>query len=451
MSRNTLSSLREALPRGFWAVGDGETDDTAAFRAVAALGRPMAVPYTPLGYRITGTITMASGSRFFGEGGERPRLFMDSAGASRMFDFNGVSRAGLRDLVLDGNKAVTPSSDFIRIRDCSEVLIEDVDFDDMPGTNAGGVVLSGTTTRSTIRNCTFDAPEGTAIYLTGANVTRNRIVDIEVFNGGGFGVFGGQGVNRNQISGVHALNTAKEGVAITFPCHYNRIENCYIEAVGDNGISVSGNWNVVTGNQCIYNQFAGIGVWGAYNTVSGNVCIGNDKAGTADWGGVWIDNGYGGTGSQNLVANNVFDDPQTVPTQKWGVRIKSNAYTVWTAGLAVGASSYVYYGLNIYQTTTAGTTGATAPVHTAGDVSDGAVTWTYVNTATSQVTPRTNIVANNAPGRVAAGGQQFNDNSSWVNNMLIGYGKDVRVPWPTSSAGLLTGQIYSNAGVLTVA
>lgn len=445
-----LDHTRFVTLEQFGARGDGTTDDTASFQAAAATGRSVAVPYTVAGYRITGTVTMTSGARFYGTGGDRPRLVMDSASVSRMFDFNGVSGAGLRDLVLDGNKTITPSSDFMRIRDCSDVLITEVDFDNMPGTNAGGVVLSGTTTRTTIRRCSFDAPEGTAVYLTGASITRNRIENIDVNDGGGFGVFAGQGATRNQITGVHATNTAKEGVALTFPCHHNRIEDCCIEGAGDNGISVSGNWNVVSGNQCLYNSFAGVGVWGAYNTVSANVCIGNDQALTADWAGVWIDNGYGGTGSQNMVVGNVTDDPQTTPTQKWGVRIKGNAYTLWTAGLVVTASSYIYYGLNIYQAAGAGTTGATPPTHTSGSVSDGGVTWTYINTAVSQVTPRTNVVANNVPGRVAAGGQQFIDISNWVNNMLIGYGKDVRVPWPTSSAGLLTGQIYANAGVLTV-
>ena len=51
----------------------------------------------------------------------------------------------------------------------------------------------------------------------------------------------------------------------------------------------------------------------------------------------------------------------------------------WTTATVFAANSYCFYNGNYYQTTAGGTTGATAPTHTSGSVSDGGVTWTYYN------------------------------------------------------------------------
>lgn len=49
----------------------------------------------------------------------------------------------------------------------------------------------------------------------------------------------------------------------------------------------------------------------------------------------------------------------------------------WVTSTAFAAATYCWYNGNIYYTSAGGTTGATPPTHTAGSVSDGAVTWTY--------------------------------------------------------------------------
>lgn len=49
----------------------------------------------------------------------------------------------------------------------------------------------------------------------------------------------------------------------------------------------------------------------------------------------------------------------------------------WTTSTAFAANAYCFYNGNYYQTSAGGTTGATAPTHTSGSVSDGGVTWTY--------------------------------------------------------------------------
>lgn len=51
----------------------------------------------------------------------------------------------------------------------------------------------------------------------------------------------------------------------------------------------------------------------------------------------------------------------------------------WTTATSFAANSYCFNNGNYYQTTAGGTSGATAPTHTTGTVSDGGVDWTYYN------------------------------------------------------------------------
>lgn len=53
----------------------------------------------------------------------------------------------------------------------------------------------------------------------------------------------------------------------------------------------------------------------------------------------------------------------------------------WVTATSFAAGSYCFNNGNYYQTTAGGTTGATAPTHTTGTVSDGSVDWTYYNGA----------------------------------------------------------------------
>jgi hypothetical protein len=53
----------------------------------------------------------------------------------------------------------------------------------------------------------------------------------------------------------------------------------------------------------------------------------------------------------------------------------------WVTGKAIAAGSYCFNAGNLYYTAAGGTTGAAAPTVTSGSVSDGTVTWTFVQTA----------------------------------------------------------------------
>jgi hypothetical protein len=57
----------------------------------------------------------------------------------------------------------------------------------------------------------------------------------------------------------------------------------------------------------------------------------------------------------------------------------------WTAGATIAAGAWASYNGNFYTAGSGGTAGATAPTHTAGTVSDGAIDWTFTNQAYESV------------------------------------------------------------------
>jgi parallel beta-helix repeat protein len=443
--RTVAAKLRDAVSvTDFGALGDGVADDTTAFRAAAARGTGIVVPRPAAFYRITGTISPVSGSFFRGDD-SLPMLKMDSATNARMFDFLGVSAIGLRSLTLDGNHAVTPTSAMVRVRDTTGGLLEDLAIVNCPGDATGGVVMSGTTTRTRFVRLRFTGAEGSAVGLTGSSVVRNSVEDCEMSGGGGFGVRLGEGATRNKVLRNSAFDNLLEGVALAFGCNHNLVSSNHCEGAGDNGISISANYNVVTGNSCLYNDKAGIGVWGSWNTVTGNICVGNNQTNTTYWSGVWIDNGYGNTGQNNIVGMNICDDDQAVPTQYHSVKVEPNAYADWAATTAYAAGAYVRAALNVYRVTVGGTSGSAMPTHTTGTAVDGGVTWEFMSAHRTAATPRVNMVVFNMPGRTVSANTFF-DASTWTNNMLYGYASDVRVNWPTSTSGLVSGQIWKDSG-----
>lgn len=75
------------VKRDFGAVGDGVTDDTAAFIAAAATGRSYVIPASPAGYRITGQVTHAGfGQWVYGQGQASPII---GVGGFNTFVFTG--------------------------------------------------------------------------------------------------------------------------------------------------------------------------------------------------------------------------------------------------------------------------------------------------------------------------------------------------------------------------
>ena len=58
----------------------------------------------------------------------------------------------------------------------------------------------------------------------------------------------------------------------------------------------------------------------------------------------------------------------------------------WYAGRPTTAGQYILVNYNVYKATTSGTTGNTKPVHTSGTVSDGGVSWQWIENVAPNVT-----------------------------------------------------------------
>lgn len=63
----------------------------------------------------------------------------------------------------------------------------------------------------------------------------------------------------------------------------------------------------------------------------------------------------------------------------------------WVTATAFAANSYCFNNGKYYITTAGGTTGATAPTHSSGSVSDGGVTWTYYDGAYQEFLADTDV------------------------------------------------------------
>jgi hypothetical protein len=347
-----------------------------------------------------------------------PTLKMVSASVSRMISFSNTTDSSVRGFILDGNSSVTPTDALVVfLNTTSNCVLEDCDFINAPSASTGTVVLSG----SGIVDCQvidnrFTSPEGTAIGMVGCQ--RNTVAFNYVVNGGGFGVHMISSATKNLILGNHFNNTALEGVGMDYTCSLNTVQGNHAEATGDNGISISGDHNTVTGNVCVLNDNAGIGIWGDYNSVTGNVCKNNRQSASGTWAGIWLHSSFGGRGSYNTVTGNACDDDQAVKTQAYGVYLAATGYTAWGSGQVIsGAGVFRAHLLNLYVSTGAGTTGVTAPTHTSGTVTDGAVSWTYLKSWSFAARPEGNTVVGNALGRFVTAA--YTDAANASDNTVI--------------------------------
>jgi parallel beta-helix repeat protein len=382
---------------------DGTTDDTAAIVAALATGKDVGIPYTAAGCKVTGTLTLASKQRLAGVGG-RTKLTLVSTSVARLFSFDGATGAEVSGFSITGNKDTVAAGAFVTMANSTDCRFENNDITNAPGTVVGCVVVSGNSTGNRIRRNTFVNCGGSGVGLTGSGVKGN-IASRNAFQGGEFFGFRlGEGTNANELSFNRTTSNGIELIGITHDCYDNRVVANHAEGCGDNGISVTGFKNAVVGNRCHANAKAGIWIWGSLNTVTGNVCTNNNQENAGNnWAGIGVSANYGGCGQINSIVGNACDDDQATPTQAQGVREAGVTYNNWATGVVTASNQYIKNGLNIYYSTAAGTTGATAPTHTSGTVSDGGVTWRYIRSFVNSAIANNNVVGPNSLGRAVNG------------------------------------------------
>lgn len=411
--------------RKYKAKGDGVTNDTAAIQAAidAASAAGGGTVYIPAGtFAFADTLTLYDNVHLGGSGVGSTTLSYTSESEGVAFDLTGLTNSSINNLTINGNNtAGSPPPDvdgFITMANATACVLRDLEIIEAPGTNLGSILLSGTATKNSVTDIIARDGNGSAIGLTGSSCQGNHIGNVHVTDYTGFGVRLGSGAHGNLVENVHTTSNGLELVATASGAYSNRIDSCHAQGCGDNGFSISGEgkYNQVVNCTAKYNDGAGCWVWASYSTVTGCTFVGNNQV-PNNWPGVGISANYGGTGQNNIISGNVFDDDQATPTQHNNVRIAGNSYTQWASSQTIAAGDYRYYGLNVYQAITSGTSGATPPTHTTGDVTDDVVTWRYINSFSEAAVSINNTVGPNILGRFASG-STF-DSDGFSRNKLI--------------------------------
>lgn len=91
-----------------------------------------------------------------------------------------------------------------------------------------------------------------------------------------------------------------------------------------------------------------------------------------------------GTGITLTASASLFAATDVGNTIKFSEVIESK-YDLWASGVSIAINDYRLYGGNLYQATSAGTTGTRAPIHKSGIESDGAVSWAYIHDGSGYV------------------------------------------------------------------
>lgn len=172
----------------FGAVGDGITDDTAAFQAAASLpGTEVYIPFTPGGYKITNSITVVNNITFVGAG-SMPRIA--TAGLNPglpLFNIQG-SDISIKNLWIDDMSRHGKIFQY----NTAAGHIERVKIDNIQGRGCGLVFCdnggTGLTITNHITNCQFRLQHNRGIYFT-RSFAFNFVTDVTFDYVGGNAAF----------------------------------------------------------------------------------------------------------------------------------------------------------------------------------------------------------------------------------------------------------------------
>lgn len=251
-------------PQDFGAVGDGVTDDRAAFQAAASSGWPIYVPYTPTGYAISARIQLPSGCTFKGSD-KKPSIKLLTN--DWLFEIVGsdVEVANFRSDFshLSGGSGVLIRTDLLTME---RVLISDMIFvgpscavSDMPSSSFRIVLL-------TIRDIIAYSLRGTGISLQRSfayqRCERLTMLPIPSNNNAIFLSVGNEGSFWNECDAtggsVHAGNTGAVGFRFA-NCKAVWMRACMADMVGGGGFVLTG-CEYFYGSQLVSSMVGTVGI-----------------------------------------------------------------------------------------------------------------------------------------------------------------------------------------------
>jgi|GEM_PF-775041 len=271
----------------------------------------------------------------------------------------------------------------------TDAQITGIELDNDAATASSGIAITG----NRIRNLTLgDAARAALGYQTdGINIAKyystNHVVSGNIIENVGEGVdcFGsncvitGNRINRCFNYGVKHVHGASGN-----ECHSNTITN-----VGLAGIDFQTSSSAVqdiAGNSCVGNTITGVGIAGDW--LMGDVWVTATPVSAGDYrvnaGKLYQASASGlcGATAPTHSSGSVSDGGVTWTYVSAGLAYDTLAYmTAWASGAAVSSGTFRANAGKLYVAQTGGTTGATAPTHTSGTASDGAVTWAFLAVA----------------------------------------------------------------------
>lgn len=370
----------------------GTTDNTAAFIAAVATGKFVWAPPGVNGafYKVTAKIPAVEGGGLLGA---RDGSIIKLVGATTesVIEGNGVNNFTIDGIVLDGESAdKTSGSHCLKLTNCDGWRVGWIKAIDAQSRGIGLYQSDNNVFETVLAE---DAETSSGLFLFESN--GNEIGTVRARNCGGFGVqiFGDS--SENQIGSISAEDCGLEALGINYLGKRNRVGTVYSKNSGDNGVSITGVENTVDAVYVDSADFHAVCLYGSRNTV-GKVFAKNIGQAVGAYAAVAFTPAFGGAASNNQVGPVLAWDDQGTATMQYAVKASVDSETAWSTGVAVAAGVFRSNASKVYVSTTAGTTGATAPTHSSGTVSDGTVSWTYVG-AVSDAT------GNKVPNVLASG------------------------------------------------
>jgi hypothetical protein len=367
----------------FGATGNGVTDDTQAIQSAINAAGQFGIVLFPPGVYLVGQLTLPTGITLIGTSSGRMNyedstststlMLKNGANSNVLYIPSGVQYGNILNLQIDGNHANQTSTSY------------GIYFAD----NA-----TGTDSMWLVQNCYIHHCYSDGIYV-GLNVQAVRIIDNEVLynSNNGMTIKGSDcKIERNEV-GMNVATGIYVSAWVT-----RLIDNDIYSNYGP-GVKLDTNsdFSVLVGNGIDRNYNQGLNIVSNNVTITGNSFHTNGQAGNDLWATVDVQ----ATCQNVTITGNKFgQDPSSNIIPTWDINIHpgatniihhGNTYTssahvqghcsdgqAWAASTAYVVGQTVNANGNVYQCTTAGTSGTTAPSGTGSSITDGTVTWAYV-------------------------------------------------------------------------
>jgi hypothetical protein len=368
VERTTWDKMRDVVSvKDFGAVGDGITDDTAAFVAALTTGKRVFVPGTSNSYLVD-AVLIPNGATLYGEGRKSLLMPFSSLPTSVLTLENGANDIEIYGLTFDINTTTYPlkrgiagtnnlrtrihdihflagGGEAIKIDFQEQAIIQRVQIDDVA---LNGIFLFGCT-RSQVLDCMVNLG---ASSLVGVELNTSFLCQISGCSVLESGIFGYHldACDRCSITDCYSYNSIREGINVedSTNCLINSNVVSWPSLTSpsiDFGISIyagssSASFNVISNNYVAYPYKSGILVDGSatFNCVNtqiiGNYVYNCNVENDATGAGILV---FGANASQTFVSDNYVRDD--IGKLKYGVNCVSSALSRIRNNVVIGAAT----------------------------------------------------------------------------------------------------------------